>query len=78
LERDLSDRGTCALAVRVFNGSSLYNLRFINLRYDTLSADGYQNFAGPSQSCEVVRDDVVADPDRIEVAVGEAGSGMPK
>jgi hypothetical protein len=66
LERQLSDRGTCALVVRVFDGSGLYNLRFTNFKQETLSVDGYQNFAGPSQICEVAREDLVVNPDRNE------------
>ncbi|MGC2522111.1 MAG: DUF3108 domain-containing protein [Stellaceae bacterium] len=66
LERQLSDRGTCAMVVRVFDGSGLYNLRFTNFKRETLTADGYQNFAGPAQSCEVVRQDLVTNPDGSE------------
>jgi len=66
LERQLSDRGTCALVVRVFDGSGLYNLRFTNFKQETLSVDGYQNFAGPSQICDVAREDLVINPDRNE------------
>jgi hypothetical protein len=66
LERQLAHRGTCALVVPVFDGSGLYNLRFTDVRRETLSADAYQNFAGPSQICEVVREDHVVNPDRNE------------
>ena len=31
-----------------------------------LSADSYQNFAGPAQVCQVVREDIVVNPDRNE------------
>jgi Protein of unknown function (DUF3108) len=66
LERQLARRGTCALVVPVFDGSGLYNLRFTDVRQENLSADGYQKFAGPSQVCEVDREDVVVNPDRNE------------
>jgi hypothetical protein len=66
LERQLSHSASCALVVRVFDGSDLYNLRFNDLNRGNLSADAYQNFAGPSQSCKVIREDLVADPDRSE------------
>jgi hypothetical protein len=66
LERQLAHGGTCALVVPVFDGSGLYNLRFTDARREVLSADGYQNFAGPSQLCEVVREDIVVNPDRNE------------
>jgi len=58
LERQLASRGTCALVVPVFDGSGLYNLRSTDVKRETLSADGYQAFAGPVQVCEVVREDI--------------------
>jgi hypothetical protein len=66
LKRQLSHGGSCALVVPVFDGSGLYNLRFANVKKDTLLADSYQNFAGPSQLCEVVREDIVVNPDSNE------------
>jgi hypothetical protein len=60
LERQLARRGTCALVVPVFDGSALYNLRFTDLMREMLGTDGYQNFAGPTQVCEVVREEIVA------------------
>lgn len=66
LERQLSERGTCNMVVRVFDGSGLYNLRFTNFAREILSADDYQNFTGPTQSCEVVRQDLVTNPDGNE------------
>jgi hypothetical protein len=66
LERQLALRGACALVVPVFDGSGLYNLRFTDLKRETLSPDGYQNFAGPSQVCEVAREEIVVNPDRNE------------
>jgi hypothetical protein len=66
VERQLALRGACALVVPVFDGSGLYNLRFTDLKRETLSPDGYQNFAGPSQVCEVAREDIVVNPDRNE------------
>ncbi|MBV8740004.1 MAG: DUF3108 domain-containing protein [Alphaproteobacteria bacterium] len=68
LERQLSERGTCALVVRVFDGRGLYNLRFTDNQRENLAGDGHQNFAGPAQSCDVVREDLVANPDRSEGA----------
>jgi hypothetical protein len=29
---------------------------------ETLAADGYQNFAGPTQVCEVIREEIVVNP----------------
>jgi hypothetical protein len=66
VERQLAQRGTCTLVVPVFDGSGLYKLRFTDVKRETLSADGYQNFAGPTQVCEVVRADIRANPDRNE------------
>jgi hypothetical protein len=58
IERQLANSGTCALVVPVFDGSGLYNLRSTDVKRETLSADGYQAFAGPVQVCEVVREDI--------------------
>jgi hypothetical protein len=62
LEHQLAHRGTCALVVPVFDGSGLYNLRFTDVTRETLAADGYQNFAGPTQVCEVTREEIVVNP----------------
>jgi Protein of unknown function (DUF3108) len=66
VERQIALRGSCAAVVPVFDGSGLYNLRFSDLKRETLSPDRYQKFAGPSQVCEVVREDTVVNPDRNE------------
>jgi hypothetical protein len=66
VERQLAQRGTCTMTVPVFDGSGLYNLRFTDLKEEMLSADGYQNFAGSSKVCEVVRQDLMVNPDRNE------------
>lgn len=60
LERQVARRGTCALVVAVFDGGGLYDLRFTDVRRETLAPDSYQNFAGPTQVCAVVRQDIVA------------------
>ncbi len=66
VERQLAHGGTCALVVPVFDGSNVYNLRFTDLKRETLAADGYQNFAGPAQVCEVTREEVVVNPNQNE------------
>ena len=66
IERQLAHGGSCSLVVPVFDGAGFYNLRFTDLKRDTLSDDGYQNFAGPAQVCQVVREDIVVNPDRNE------------
>lgn len=66
IERQLAHGGPCSLVVPVFDGAGFYNLRFTDLKREILSADGYQNFAGPAQVCQVVREDVVVNPDRSE------------
>jgi Protein of unknown function (DUF3108) len=66
LERQLASRGTCALVVPVFDGSGLYNLRFTDIKRELLTPDNYQIFAGPAQLCEVVREDIVLNPNKDE------------
>jgi hypothetical protein len=66
LERQLARRGTCGLVVPVFDGSGLYNLRFTDIKQEMLSADSDQYFAGPTQVCEVVREEIVANPNKHE------------
>ncbi len=66
LERQLTHGGSCALVVPVFDGAGLYNLRFADVNQVKLAADAYQNFAGPSQICKVVREDIVVNPDSNE------------
>jgi hypothetical protein len=66
LERQLASRGTCALVVSVFDGSGLYNLQFTDVKRDLLPADGHQNFAGSAQLCQVVREEIVANPNKNE------------
>ena len=66
VERQLAQRGTCTLTVPVFDGSGVYDLRFTDVKREVLAADGYQNFAGPTQVCGVEREDLVVNPDRNE------------
>jgi len=66
LERQLARRSTCSLVVPVFDGSGYYHLRFTDIGREALSPDGYQNFAGPSNVCQVAREDIVVNPDRNE------------
>ena len=66
IETQLAHGGSCSLVVPVFDGTGFYKLRFSDLRRETLSADGYQKFAGPAQVCQVVREDIVVNPDRNE------------
>ncbi len=66
VERQLAQRGTCTLTVPVFDGSGLYDLRFTDVKQETLSADSHQNFAGPARVCTVERDDIAINPDRNE------------
>jgi hypothetical protein len=64
LERQLARRGFCRLVIPVFNGSELYRLHFSDDRDETLSADNYQGFVGPTRVCEVVREMIVANADK--------------
>jgi hypothetical protein len=66
IERQLAQGGSCSLVVPVFDGTGFYNLRFSDLKRENLSADGYQKFTGPAQVCQVVREDIVVNPDRNE------------
>ena len=66
LERQLARRGTCALVVPVFDGSALYNLRFTDIKSEVLAADGDQNFAGPTQLCQVFREEILRNPGQGE------------
>jgi Protein of unknown function (DUF3108) len=66
LERQVARGGSCSVVIPVFDGSGLYNLRFTDLKQEILSADSYQAFAGPSQVCQVVREDIAMNPDRYE------------
>ena len=66
VEHQLAAGGKCAKVVPVFDGGGLYNLRFTDLGSETLSPDDYQQFAGPTEVCEVVREDVVVNPNRNE------------
>ena len=50
----------------MFDGSGLYNLRFADVKKETLAADKYQNFSGPAQVCSVTREDLIINPDRNE------------
>jgi len=40
--------------------------RFADLRDETLTANGRSGFAGPTHVCEVVREMIVANPDKKE------------
>jgi hypothetical protein len=62
----LAQRGTCALVVPVFDGSALYNVRFTDIKSEALSADGYQNFAGPTQLCQIIREEIRRNPGQGE------------
>ena len=66
VERQLAHGGKCSQVVPVFDGGGYYNLRFSDVGRETLSADGYQNFVGPSVVCKVTREDIVINPDRNE------------
>jgi Protein of unknown function (DUF3108) len=66
VERQIAHGGGCALVIPVFDGSGLYKLHFTDIKRETLSADGYQNFVGPAQVCGVTREDLIVNPDRKE------------
>jgi hypothetical protein len=77
LERQLAQRCTCAVVVPVFDGSALYNVRFADIKSETLAADNYQNFAGPTQLCQVISEEIVRNPGQGEDAYSKERSGTP-
>jgi hypothetical protein len=62
LERQLAQRGDCALAVPVFDGLSRYNLRFTDAGSEMLVPEGRQHFTGSTHACNVKREDVEGFP----------------
>ena len=78
LERRLARRSTCSLVVPVFDGSGYYNLRFTDIGREALSPDGYQNFAGPSNVCQVAREDTWSIQTAMRTPTNKGGSGTPK
>lgn len=66
VECPLAQPGTCTLTVPVFDGIALYNLRFTDGERKMRSADRHQNFASPSQVCQIARDDLIENSDRNE------------
>ena len=66
VERQLAQRGQCALVVPVFDGSELYKIHFSDVGQETLSADRFQNFTGAAKRCEINREVIVASPDKEE------------
>lgn len=66
LEEQLARRGTCALVVTVFDGGGFYNLRFSDVKQETLSPDSYQSFAGQTQVCQVSREEIVVNRNQGE------------
>jgi hypothetical protein len=66
VERQIARGGNCSIVIPVFDGAGFYNLRFTDLKQEMLSPDSYQTFAGPAQVCQVVREDVVVNPDHNE------------
>jgi hypothetical protein len=66
VEHQVALGGKCSKVVPVFDGGGLYNLRFTDLGPETLSPDGYQQFSGSTEACEVVREDIVVNPNHNE------------
>jgi hypothetical protein len=66
VERQIARGGNCSIVIPVFDGAGFYNLHFTDLKQEMLSPDRYQTFSGPAQVCQVVREDVVVNPDHNE------------
>jgi hypothetical protein len=58
LERQLARGGSCALKVPVFDGRHRYDLQFSDAGRHVLSPAGGQNFSGPAQACNMVRNEI--------------------
>lgn len=75
VERQLGERGSCALVVPVFDGHSRYNLRFRDARPDDAADPGPKNFVGPTHVCTVTRDDIAGFPGNRDPSEGTYQKG---
>jgi Protein of unknown function (DUF3108) len=66
VERQLARTGMCSAVIPVYDGAEFYRLHFLDVKDVALTADRHQNFAGATRLCEVVRELIVANPDRKE------------
>ena len=48
------------------SGVRRQNVRFTDIKSEALSADGYQNFAGPTQLCQIIREEIRRNPGQGE------------
>jgi Protein of unknown function (DUF3108) len=58
LEHQVARGGGCALTVPVFDGRHRYDLKFSDGGKPVLSPEDGQKFAGPTQACRMVRDEL--------------------
>jgi hypothetical protein len=58
LERQIARGGSCALKVPVFDGRHRYDLRFSDAGKPILKPADGQKFAGPTQACNMVREEI--------------------
>ncbi len=56
MERQLADRGSCALVVAVYDGLRRYNLLFTDAAPETIPATGGRGFSGATQVCRMRRE----------------------
>ncbi len=75
VERQLEQRGSCALSVPVFDGHGRYDLRFTDARPERLATFGPHDFAGPIHVCNVTREDVAGFPGSQDQAEGSYQRG---
>lgn len=66
VERQLTRTGSCGASVPVYDGNELYRMRFTDIKGETLTPNGHQNFTGATRLCELTRDVIVANPDKEE------------
>ncbi len=78
VQRQVTDRGTCAMVVHVFDGSGLYDLRFTNLHREDLSADGHSKLPPAPRNPAKSRARTSSSAGSAATApTSTAGSGMP-
>jgi hypothetical protein len=66
VEWQLTRTGSCGASILVYDGNELYRMRFTDIKDETLTPNGHQEFTGATRLCELTRDVIAANPDREE------------
>lgn len=66
VERQLARTGMCGAVIPVYDGAELYRLHFTDVKDVELTENAHQNFIGSTRLCEIVREMIVANPDKKE------------